>query len=151
MDGVLDHVNSVRPMQHKFTMELEEGRSIPFLDTRITRKVEGKLDIIVYRKSTYRDRYLHFNSHHPTHANKGLVRCLYMTASRRRNKPADGESPPHRGPTSTACLFVSYSAELLVHRLERFSDYLQLKSSGFNRTEGYLDITLSFCFHGFKQ
>ena len=79
VDGLLNHLNSIRP-SIKFTMELEEDGSIPFLDTRVTRKVEGKLDITVYRKPTHTDRYLHFSSHHPTHVKKGLVRCLYDRA-----------------------------------------------------------------------
>ena len=28
----------------------------------------------------YTDRYLHVNSHHPTHVKKGLVRCFYDRA-----------------------------------------------------------------------
>ena len=74
-----NHLNSIHP-SIKFTMELEEGGSIPFLDTRVTRKVEGKLDITVYRKPTHTDWYLHFSSHHPTHVKKGLVRCPYDRA-----------------------------------------------------------------------
>ena len=79
VDGLLNHLNSVR-LNIKFTMELEESGSIPVLDTRIPRKVKGKLDITVYRKPTHTDRYLHFNSYHPTHLKKGLVRCLYDLA-----------------------------------------------------------------------
>ena len=61
----------------KFTMEVEEGGSLPFLDTRVTRKEDGKLDITVYRQQTHTDRYLHFRSHHPTQVKRGTVRCLY--------------------------------------------------------------------------
>ena len=79
VDELLIHLNSIRP-SIKLTTELEEGGSIPFLDTRVTRKVDGKLDVTVYRKPTHTDRYLHFSSHHPTHVKKGLVRCLYDRA-----------------------------------------------------------------------
>ena len=79
MDELLVHLNSIRP-SIKLTTELEEGGSIPFLDTRVTRKVDGKLDVTVYRKPTHTDRYLHFSSHHPTHVKKELVRCLYDRA-----------------------------------------------------------------------
>ena len=76
VDELLSHLNSIRPTI-KFTMELEEGGSLPFLDTRVTRVANGKLDITVYRKQTHTDRYLHFKSHHPTHVKRGTVRCLY--------------------------------------------------------------------------
>ena len=79
LDELLVHLNSIRP-SIKLTTELEEGGSIPFLDTRVTRKVDGKLDVTVYRKPTHTERYLHFSSHHPTHVKKGLVRCLYDCA-----------------------------------------------------------------------
>ena len=42
VDELLVHLNSIRP-SIKLTTELEEGGSIPFLDTRVTRKVDGKL------------------------------------------------------------------------------------------------------------
>ena len=61
-------------------MELEKERSFPFLDTRVTRLTNAKLDITVYRKRTHTDWYLHFESHHPTHVKRGTVRCLYDRA-----------------------------------------------------------------------
>ena len=76
VDGLLHYLNSICPTI-TFTMEVEEGGSLPFLDTRVTRKEDGKLDITVYRKQTHTDSYLHFRSHHPTHVKRGAVRCLY--------------------------------------------------------------------------
>ena len=78
MDGLLNHLYSIRPTI-KFTMELEEEGSLPFLDTRVTRLANGELDITVYRKKTHTDRYLHFESHHPNHVKKGTVRSAFMT------------------------------------------------------------------------
>ena len=46
MDGLLHHLNSIRPTI-KFTADVEEGGSLPFLDTRVTRKEDGKLDVTV--------------------------------------------------------------------------------------------------------
>ena len=43
MDRFLHHLNSICPTI-KFTME-EEGGSLPFLDMRVTRKEDGKLEI----------------------------------------------------------------------------------------------------------
>ena len=36
--------------------------------------------VAVYRKPTYTDQYLDFQSHHPSHVKRGLVRCLYDRA-----------------------------------------------------------------------
>ena len=44
-------------------IRVQEEGSIPFLDTRLARKV----DVAAYRQPTHTDKYLHFNSHHPTH------------------------------------------------------------------------------------
>ena len=38
----------------KFTIELEEEGSLPFLDTKLTRLADGKLDITVYCKKKTR-------------------------------------------------------------------------------------------------
>ena len=42
VDELLRHLNSIRPTI-EFTMGVEEGGSLPFLDTRVTRKENGKL------------------------------------------------------------------------------------------------------------
>ena len=78
-DELLVDLNRIHP-RIKLTTELEEEGSISFLVTRVTRKVDGKLDVILYCKPTHTDRYLHFISHHPTHFKKGQVKCLYNRA-----------------------------------------------------------------------
>ena len=57
----LTHLNSISP-NIKFTMELEEDRSIPFLDVLLTRKEDGTLGHEVFHKKTH--SYLHADSHH---------------------------------------------------------------------------------------
>ena len=79
MDGFLHHLNNMRPTI-KLTLEVEEDRSLHFLDTKLTRKEEGELDITVYLKQMHADRYLHFWSHYPAHVKRGTVRCLYDRA-----------------------------------------------------------------------
>ena len=54
----LHHINALCP-NIKFTLEMEEGGSLPFLDTRITGR---KLDITVYHKQMHMDKYLHLRS-----------------------------------------------------------------------------------------
>ena len=48
-------------------METEEQGSIPFLDVRVTKSLNGHLSHQVYRKPTHTDRYLNYRSfHHPS-------------------------------------------------------------------------------------
>ena len=88
MEGLLNHLNSVRP-SIQFTFELEKDGSLPFLNTLLRRKKDGTLNITVYRKTTHTDLYLNFKSHHPIHVRKGLVRCLYDRAKKVTTTPAD--------------------------------------------------------------
>ena len=78
-DKLIDHLNSVQPTI-KFIVELEKDGALPFLDTLLQRKQDDSLNITVYGKPIHTDRCLHFSSHHPTHARRGLVKCLYNTA-----------------------------------------------------------------------
>lgn len=45
----LTHLNSKYPSV-KFTIEFEENDSLPFLDVRISRKIDGTVEFSVYRK-----------------------------------------------------------------------------------------------------
>ena len=78
-EAFLDHLNTLRPTI-QFTMELEMDRSLPFLDTLLTRREDGSINIGVYRKMTHTDRYLHYSSHHPEHMKRGVASCLFHRA-----------------------------------------------------------------------
>ena len=79
MEGLLSRLYSVTP-SIKFTVEVEKDGSLPFLGTLLQRRDDGSLDVTVYRKPTHTDRYLDFQSHHPSHVKRGLFRCLYDRA-----------------------------------------------------------------------
>ena len=79
VEPLLNHLNGVRPTI-KFTMELEKDGTLPFLDTKLTRREGGTLDVTVFRKPTHTDRYLHFSSHHPASAKRAAVRSLFDRA-----------------------------------------------------------------------
>ena len=93
VDGVLNHLNSMRPM------ELEEEGSLLFLDTRVTRLANGKLDITVYRKKTQTDRYLHFESHHPITSREERDGKVPLRPSSKyyatKREPEGGGEPSH--------------------------------------------------------
>ena len=59
MDTV-DPIGSIRSKRDE-----EENNNLPFLDTNITRKNDGSLKSLVYRKKAQTDQYLNFTSHHP--------------------------------------------------------------------------------------
>ena len=71
MNVFLEHLNSLRPSK-EFTMEMEEGSSLPFLDTLIKRNKDGTVDTSAYRKPTQTDHYLQYSSHHPSHVKLGI-------------------------------------------------------------------------------
>ena len=64
---------------------------IPFLDTLVTRKPNGEIFTSVYRKPTHTDRYLNFNSHHPTNAKRAVVHSLMDRAKNIPSTSADKE------------------------------------------------------------
>ena len=75
----LDYLNSLCPTI-QFTMESEKDRSLPFLNTLLTRREDGSTDIEVYRKPTHTDRYLQYTSHHPLHVKRGAAMSLFHRA-----------------------------------------------------------------------
>ena len=75
-DWFLEYLNTLRPT----IMESEVNESLPFLDTLLTRREDGKLDVSVYRKPTNTNRYLHYSSHHPTYVKRGVASCLFHCA-----------------------------------------------------------------------
>ena len=75
-EKLLHHLNRVRPTI-KFTVKQEKDRALSFLDMLLRRREDGSLDVSFYRKPTYTNWYLHFESHHPTHVKRGVVRCLH--------------------------------------------------------------------------
>lgn len=63
-------------------MEIEENRSLPFLDILITRNMDGTLGHAVYRKRTHTDLYLNANScHHPAQRNSVLNTLVHRARS----------------------------------------------------------------------
>ena len=79
VEAVLNHLNSISPSIN-FTVEQEADNRLPFLDALVSRNEDGTLKVSVYRKQTHTDRYLPFESHHPFHVKRGVVRCLVKRA-----------------------------------------------------------------------
>ncbi|XP_072028082.1 uncharacterized protein [Amphiura filiformis] len=83
-----DHINPIDITGNiKFTHEI--GGQIPFLDTLITRKEDGSIKLLVYRKKTHTDQYLHFTSHHPLEHKISVVNTLMDRKEKVVTEPAD--------------------------------------------------------------
>ena len=70
-------------------MEEEKDRSIAFLDTMTTRNPDGTIKTSVYRKATHTDKYLQFNSHHPSQHKRSVARTLLDRAKNIPSTDAD--------------------------------------------------------------
>ena len=82
------HLHSIN--QHiKFTVEEEKDGSIAFLDTMTTRNPDGTIKTSVYRKATHTDKYLQFNSHHPSQHKRSVARTLLDRAKNIPSTDAD--------------------------------------------------------------
>ena len=60
----------------KFTMEEESNGELAFLDTSLKRN-NGEISVLVYRKLTHTDQYLHYSSHHQTSCKESVVSSLF--------------------------------------------------------------------------
>ena len=73
-----DHLNSIDP-HIKSTLELPGTDGLPFLDT-LTKPTPNSIESTVYRKPTYTDRYLDYNSNHPILAKLSVIETLIHRA-----------------------------------------------------------------------
>ena len=64
LENFFYHVNNLCQIT-KLTMEEESNGELAFLDTLLKRN-NGKISVLVYRKPTHTDQYLHYSSHHQT-------------------------------------------------------------------------------------
>ncbi|XP_050549769.1 uncharacterized protein LOC126910700 [Spodoptera frugiperda] len=71
----LAHLNNIHA-KINFTYELENERTLPFLDVKILVRADGSLGHSVYRKSTHTDRYLQADSHHHPRQLNSVVTSL---------------------------------------------------------------------------
>ena len=77
VEALTDHLNGIdKTNSIKFTNEPEKNGQIPFLDTLITRREDGSIKLLVYRKATHTDQYLSFQSHHPLQHTLAVIRTL---------------------------------------------------------------------------
>ena len=77
VEALTGHLNGIdKTNSIKFTHKPEKNGQIPFLDTLITRRKDGSIKLLVYRKATHTDQYLSFQSHHPLQHKLAVIRTL---------------------------------------------------------------------------
>ena len=75
IDAFHCHLNSIEKTV-QFTVEKESKSRLPFLDVLITREPDNTLATAVYRKPIHTDKYLDFQSNHPTSHKIAVVKTL---------------------------------------------------------------------------
>ena len=73
-----------------FTLKIEKGNKIAFLDMPFTMEPDRCLNTSVYRKPTHTDQYLPvaYDSHYPQSVKPGIVTCSYDQAKCLMTKPS---------------------------------------------------------------
>jgi hypothetical protein len=61
-------------------VEKETENKLAFLDTMTTRDHTNTIQVSVYRKPTHTNKYLDFNSHHPTTHKRSVINSLLNRA-----------------------------------------------------------------------
>jgi hypothetical protein len=71
--AIIFTISTVLDLQKKFTVEVEDSDTLPFLDGLVMKRGPE-----VYQKPTHTDCYLHFKSNHPHHIKRGTVHRLII-------------------------------------------------------------------------
>ena len=78
LEKFFHHINNLH-QNIKFTMEEESNGELAFLDTLLKRN-NREISVLVYRKPTHTDQYLHYSSHHQTSCKESVVSSLLNRA-----------------------------------------------------------------------
>ena len=85
------HVNSTSP-NIKITLELKDNSFLAFSDVCVNRTFNCKLWTTICQKPTHTDRYLQFDSHHPSHHKLAGATTLYHRIDSHIQKPSERKS-----------------------------------------------------------
>ena len=79
VETALVYLNSLFP-SITFTVYKEQDGSLPFMDILVSRLVDGSMMTSVYRKPAHTDCCLSYNSNHPPHVKRGVIKSLLNRA-----------------------------------------------------------------------
>ena len=78
LEDFLHHINNLH-QNIKFTMEEESNGELTFLDT-LSKRNNGEISVLVYRKPTHTVQYLHYSSHHQISCKESVASSLINRA-----------------------------------------------------------------------
>ena len=78
LENFFHHINNLH-QNIKFTMEEESNGELAVFDTLLKRN-NREISVLVYRKPTHTDQYLHYSSHHQTSCKESVVSSLFNRA-----------------------------------------------------------------------
>ena len=78
LENFFHHINDLH-QNITFTMEEESTGELAFLDT-LLKLNNGKTSVLVYRKPTHTNQYLHYRFHHQTSCKESAICFLFNKA-----------------------------------------------------------------------
>ena len=75
LEKIFHNINNLH-QNIKFSMWEESNGELAFLDT-LSKRNNGEISVLVYRKPTHTDQYLHYSSHHQTSCKQSVVSSLF--------------------------------------------------------------------------
>ena len=78
LENVFHHINNLH-QNINFTIEEESNGELALLDTLLKRN-NGQISVLVYRKPSHTDQYLHYSSHYQTSYKESVVSSFFNRA-----------------------------------------------------------------------
>ena len=78
LENIFHHISNLY-QNINFTMEEESNGELAFLCT-LLKRTNGEISVLVYRKPTHTDQYVHYSSHHQTTCKESVVSSLFDRA-----------------------------------------------------------------------
>ena len=92
VEQLTDHINEIDNTGNiKFTYETESNNSFSGYSHCQEKKQDGSVKLLVDRKKTHTDQYLHFTSHHPLQHKLSVSRTLMDRKDKVVTEPQDKE------------------------------------------------------------
>ena len=79
LENFFQHIKNLH-QNIKFTLEKESNGELAFLDILLKRD-NGEISVLVYRKTTHTEQFLHNSSHHQTSCKESVILSLFNRSS----------------------------------------------------------------------